>query len=504
MSLEQNNLKPWRGVCTLIAVFFGLYFGAMAITQGVSLLGQVTATVQTLGLTVLTGLGVWELNRRALEWKALYRRALWILGGLALLWGQWFFAFAIYGEYGWDVAYCLECGMNLADVGEGVHYLSVYPNNMLLSLLYGHTFWWIQDMGFYDYMLPLVYLNLVVIDLAVVAGAALARRTLGRGGMGAFLLLAVPFVVFCPWIGVPYSDTLSMLCPILILYLWDRARQARLTRALGLWALMGLCAGVGFVVKPTAVIALIAVGGLGFFLLKKDGRMWLKHILGIALALCMVVGISQGLYLYCYSLAPAELNHETIENNSVPMSHFFMMGLNELEGRYGAWRQEDVSFNEGIPGKDAKTAANMQEAARRIQEMGVGGYLDFLWKKSQYTWNDGTFCYGGEGNFCEVYLNDTPMGVAIQSLVVPGREANVLYRAWANGLWFVMLALAALGVLKKGQAPGLWAVRLTVLGLALFQLLFETRARYLVNHLPVITLAAASGLQTLRAWRKKA
>ena len=496
--IDEGRNKAYRAVCFLMALAFGLYFAAMTFTQGGVLANRFAVTVQLTALTLLCAYGVWAVGRRAMTWQPLCRRALWLLGGLGILWTQWTLVCCLYGEFGWDVFQCMEAGMNLVDVGEGVNYLTVYPNNMLLSVFYGNLFWLGQDLGLYDNMVLLIWLNLFMVDMSVAVGAVMARRTLGRGAAGAYLILCAPLVLFNPWISVPYSDTLTLLAPVLTLYLWDRARQTTLGKALIYWALMGLAVGVSFMIKPTVAISLAAVGILGFFLVNKKWQSWLKHILGLVLAVAIAIGVTQGAYLYCYSLAPAELNHETIEESSFPMTHFFMMGLNELDGRYGAWNYGDVSFTQNIPGKAAKEAANLQEAARRISEMGVGGYLDFLWKKSQFTWNDGTFWYGKEGSFCPLYSFEDDVSVAVRSLFLPDDQpARPLYESWANGVWILALGLMALGTLKKGQPPLLWAARLTVLGLALFQLLFETRGRYLVNHLPVILLMAAVGLKTL-------
>ena len=494
----MTQTRVYRMMTALLGGVFLLFMGAMALMQGLSLASRLAVTLPLMVLTLLLAFGLWTLGQRALQRPAIQRRLLGGLGAAALLWTQWTFVLAIYAEYGWDFAFATEAGCNLTDVGEGVYYLSLYPNNLSLSLLLGHTVWWAQDVGLYDHMLPLTCLSLVISDLSVMVGAVLARRSLGKGGMGIYLLIAIPLVLFNPWVAVPYSDALTLVFPPLILYLWDKAREASLLKGLGLWALIGLCAGVGFLLKPTALIALIAVGGLGFFMMKKDWRVWLKHILGLALALCVIVGVTQGLYLYCYSLAPGELNHETIENNSVPMSHFFMMGLTETNGEYGVYDNEDAILTENTPGRDAKTALNLKVAKERLEAMGLGGYLDFLWHKALYAWNDGVFYYSGLGNHVVVYMSEAPVDAAVQQLVNLEGVGRPLYEAWANGLWFMVLGLMALGVCQKGQPPLTHAARLTILGLALFHLLFENRSRYLVNHLPVMALAAASGVMFIR------
>lgn len=495
--------RLWQGVCVAMGMIFGLYLGAMAVSLAVGSASALPLMGLLAGLMGLTACGLWRVTKGASALSKAARTAFYALAGLLTLWAQAGFALSLYAEYGWDIAYSLQAGANLLDVGTDVHYLSVYPNNIAVSLLYGWAFWWAADIGLNDYMLVLTAINLLVADTAILLGARLAWHCLGRGGCAAYLILSLGLVAFNPWMAVPYTDTLTLIFPPLILLLWERSRQATLPRALGWWALMGLAAGLGYLIKPTALIALIAVFFLSFFLQRKAWRSWARGLLLSCVALAVVIGVTQAFYLVCYTLAPGELNHETLEANSVPMTHFLMMGLTENGDIIGGWNGDDVSATEAIPGKAAKVRYNLETAQARLQAMGLGGYIRHLWLKSRFIWNDGTFYYGGEGRFYEFYNRDDPVSQALQSFYGLDGAGHPLYQSGADALWLMVLCLMAVGGLRRDQPPLMAAARLTVMGLGLFLLLFEARSRYLINHLPLCALLAAQGAGAMgEAWRK--
>ncbi|MBQ8537745.1 MAG: hypothetical protein IJ461_10135 [Clostridia bacterium] len=272
MTLERSNAKPYRVVCILMAGIFGLFYLTMALAMGVDRLASLPVMGVFVGVLALCLFALWELDKRIQPLSQRLRLALYLMGGVAVLALQVGLMLSVYGEYGWDVYSSMELGMNLVDVGEGIEVASRYPNNLALYVLYGNLVWWLLDLKVYDYMLPLVLLNLVIVDTAVLLGANLARRSLGRRGMRLYLLIALPLILLNLWNSVPYTDTLTIVYPPLILYLWDKARTAPFPKALGLWALMGLAACIGYLFKPTALIAFIAVAILSFFFFAKAAK----------------------------------------------------------------------------------------------------------------------------------------------------------------------------------------------------------------------------------------
>jgi hypothetical protein len=236
---------------------------------------------------------------------------------------------------------------------------------------------------------------------------------------------------------------------------------------------------------------------------RKNKREWLVRVLSIVIAIAMVVGLSQALYAVLYAVADPEENlPEMIAERSFPFTHFYMMGLNSSNGRYGVYNDNDVGITFGAIGTENKMALNISVARERLKEMGFLGYIQFLCQKSAYVFNDGALAFAGEGGFLSMEPNErSEIGKAMQAFFYGDMDRpSRAYVLLADGIWLAVLVLMCVSFFqKKGKdAEALFAMRLCLLGLALFLLLFEARPRYLVNHLPLIALLAVQGGMMLR------
>lgn len=133
-------------------------------------------------------------------------------------------------------------------------------------------------------------------------------------------------------------------------------------------------------------------------------------------------------------------------------------------------------------------------------------FLNLMHRKALTNYNDGTFCWGGEGGFYVESLADQNLpwapaaqklygGTLTQEATGEGTVYALFYRAeWV--LWMSILLCGALGALLGLKKPRTQAAAamLSVLGLTLFEQLFEARARYLYSYTPVYILLAAMGL----------
>ena len=150
----------------------------------------------------------------------------------------------------------------------------------------------------------------------------------------------------------------------------------------------------------------------------------------------------------------------------------------------------------GQAGQKAKIAANLAVIRQRLAEFGPLGYLKFLSDKGRWVLGDGTMYFGGE----------VPTGGCFQQ-TASARFWQQFF--WRNGryypalahllqaVWMTVAGLCCLPLVKKRDDythPAAACCRLGVCGIILFILLFEGRARYLINFLPVFVVLAAFGL----------
>ena len=107
-----------------------------------------------------------------------------------------------------------------------------------------------------------------------------------------------------------------------------------------------------------------------------------------------------------------EKNQIVLDSNQrLGMSHFLMMGNNEEGG--GLYVGDDVAYSRSFATPQERKKANIQRTFERMKDMGIAGYLRFLAKKMLTVYNDGTYAWGGEGNFFMVVFPQPDNHIAV-------------------------------------------------------------------------------------------
>ena len=178
-------------------------------------------------------------------------------------------------------------------------------------------------------------------------------------------------------------------------------------------------------------------------------------------------------------------------------AHFLMMGVNP--DTYGSYSAEDVLFSASYPTKSERDSADFARYTQRMQTYGPGGYLGLLQAKTACDFNDGTFGWGIEGNFWRGVQNakNTLVANVARSLYYDSGKHYNLWCTLAQFLWLGTLLCGAFSCLHNGRDDRLRVVQLTVSGLFLFEMLFETRARYLYTNVPLYIVLAVVGLREI-------
>ncbi len=413
------------------------------------------------------------------------------------------------GENGWDIKGITEAAEAIVTKEGSLWYLNFYPNNALLTLFYA-AFWEAPGLlGLNGIRHFMSHINIVFVDGAFIIGCLTVKKMLGGKGLRLFIVISIGLFVFSPWLSVPYSDTFSMPFVVLMFYLFLVWRE--MSKMWQRWLIVlaiGIAAGVGFMIKPTAIIMLIAISAIWFLRGLGNWKRFFERIGCILLCVGMVVTVSKVTYQVTYHFTDNRISALYIEDNAFPMTHFMMMGLNSHGSHYGGYTNGDVVNTIAIGGKAAKQAYHYEVINQRLKDMGLSGYLDFLLHKAQYIFDDGTFFFNREGNFLVDGPFDTSQaGKHMQSFFY-GSEGRTMkdFNIVANGLWLVILLLCCISFFDKSKAnlDSVTILRLCILGLAAFHLLFEARSRYLVNHLPVFALLATQGALLMIAIMQKA
>ena len=118
------------------------------------------------------------------------------------------------------------------------------------------------------------------------------------------------------------------------------------------------------------------------------------------------------------------------------------------------------------------------------------------------TFNDGTFAWGCEGTFYRhipAAINSR-MSVFLKSIYHRGGTRYNYFLTFEQIVWITVLLGAFISTFHKTEGSKekyiciLW---LAIIGLTLFEMLFEVRARYLYTHIPIYCILATLGIKNI-------
>ncbi len=421
---------------------------------------------------------------------------------MALLLVQIFIARNLFFTVGWDVAIVTGTAEELWAGRGGIgrfFYYSQYPNNVgivyVLTMVFRMGSWLGLEI---DRYFVLILADCVLISLSGFVSALSVKRLTGnpKTGLLAFGLFA-GLIGINPWMVVPYTDTYSILFPVLTFYFYLCAKKAdKLWMEILMGGMAGLSGMAGYFVKPSGGLVLIAAAGYEALLLvtEKGRRRKAALLLGMFLAAFV---ISRGMRLHMLRATESDLD----ENMQFSYAHYLMMGLNEENT--GAYWSEDYAFSGSQPDQKTRMRENLRIVKERINRYGAAGCSEFFLKKLLVNYNDGTFAWEKEGGFelSERSAAATPARQNIRRLLRSGTDWFGYYASFAQAVWVMVLCavpLAGLAWKRDGfQRDGEYVIRISLIGSFLFVMLFEARARYLYNMAPMYVVCAAAGIWKL-------
>lgn len=414
-----------------------------------------------------------------------------LISGIFFMCLQLIMVFAYYFQTGWDSGAIIYLSKELAlGLPLEAYSLSQYPNNSLMTVFYSLFYRAVLNFGLseqFAYRSILAFQCFLSFATAQLCFHA-ARLITGdeRSSLLAYVLCQL-LLGLSPWVSIPYSDSLALPFPILLLtlYLW----RPRKNRCL-LLALLGFAAYIGYQLKPTVMIVFIAVCIYELFDTLRAKRVLplLKKLLPCAL------GLAVGMLVYSGIISSAGIYID--KEQSFGAAHFLNMGLNEQS--MGVYTEEDVQFSLSFSTAKERTEANLAMARARLDEMGMGGLARHLARKLLCTYNDGTFAWGREGFFV-VRLHEAPDSVfspLIRSFYHGDGQYNRLLLNFEHALWLAVLALSCLAMFSR-RDRNFSVPALSLMGLLVYFMLFEVRARYVYIYAPLYILMAVLGLHAL-------
>lgn len=433
-----------------------------------------------------------------------------VLASLAVLYIQWQIAYEIYFFAGWDVSIVMGSADKVQFGTEPIgnfYYFSQYTNNIGIAYLLAVIQKAACALGYETERYYIcIKIGCALINLAGVFTVLAVKKITKsiKASVTAFVLFHL-LVSTNPWMSVPYTDVFSILFPVLTFYFYVQAVQKAGSRYSPLlWLGIGLSGGIGYLIKPSGAIVLIAVvvcAGIRWLTGERSRKIYgLKCMVMFFAAIFMVYGI----YVHMLSYTGCELNKDI----AFSWTHYFMMGLNEETT--GSYLSADYGYSSSFATAAERTKGNMERAFSRLNDFGLPGYLKFLMNKLLMNFNDGTFAWGLEGGFVlgETAYAPGIWGQRLRRLYYVTNDWYIYYATAAQSIW-LWVQMTAAGILlgsRKKQEQSVdrklaeKVLMVSLIGIFAFVMLFEARARYLYNMLPLYVICAVLGGQNIYRW----
>lgn len=158
---------------------------------------------------------------------------------------------------------------------------------------------------------------------------------------------------------------------------------------------------------------------------------------------------------------------------------------------YGSWNETEVKWMQQHINDLNYTQEAIEHIKDKLIAFGCIGYVQHLVDKLIWAGSDGTFFYGGEGDFHleEQSSQNTLRGKLQNAFYIETDFYQKWFSSWLQGVWLLICIRGTLSYFKKDDNIFTSIAKLSIIGLFLFLLLFENRSRYLFLYLPVLLFA---------------
>lgn len=405
--------------------------------------------------------------------------------------------YAVYNYYfytDWDVPHLINLSNAIVhneDVTKFSRYFSRYPNNLFLVQLFSIIRRFIHIAGLHKYEYHAILI--VQCFLNTITGLLLVGVLKKLFNNSCLIFMGYIMYIFLigasPWVSIPYSDSMGLIFPILILHIYLNMQTTR--HQLIHWILLTFLSFIGYKIKPQIFIIFISIIMIEFmniFITKTNHKVKNK-IAGIIGGMISALILSQVMI--------SSLNIPIDVNQEFGIKHFFMMGMNPQD--MGVWSGDDVNFSASFPTLQQRNDANMEIALDRINHMGIQGIAKQFIRKTLTNYYDGTFCWSGEGTFFIKILEErnNPLCKFFRGLYYTKNYSDIgkYYVLWSNFeqmIWLTVLLFNIFSTLSK-KVSDKNVIMLGIIGLTIFELIFEARARYLFTYAPLYIILALDG-----------
>lgn len=406
---------------------------------------------------------------------------------------QIFFVKRVYVNPTWDFGVVFRnvqafvCdGKELAATQGDKIYFAKFGNNKGIVLFLSGILKFLQLMGFKinetNILGYCVIINCIFVQIALWLTSLIfvrLRKNYLAVYMSLIMIFSMVFLFYCP---IFYTDTISLIIPLLLFHLILSYERHPYLRYILIMIIVTI---IGYFLKLTSIFVLLAY--IVFLFLKIKGELSFNKIKKISVLI--VVGI-----LFCLVLSPINslmqrkmgITEELLQQYEIPYSHWIMMGMYEYKDfRVGGYFQEAYEYTEQFDTIDEKKKMNLEKMKQFIKERGVKGEISYLLRKGVFTWGDGLFFS------LDLLSREQQHTEGIYQFLydIENGHEKEFVSYYTAGFYYAILAyfiISLWSMLLRKRVTRFDIGRITIMGLYVFLMIWETTPRYLFHYLPFI------------------
>lgn len=368
------------------------------------------------------------------------------------------------------ISFIQDEGLVVDEAHKHFNYFSMYSNNnFFVEIIY--LFY--KIVGIKEPILSIKILNAFLIFLSVLLSYFCVKKIACEKTALKFLI----FCIFnpCFYIIVHWCYTLTFSLPIMsatvLIYLYIKSVKSVALKSI-LSLIEGILGAVGFLLRPTCVFPLIAIGFVSLFKVKVN-----KNFIKKSIICCLS-------FLLCFSLSfvsfssLADKRFKTDPNTAFPITHWVMMGLSETGGYSGY--DVRITMNKA-KNKAEKTALNKKIIIKRLKNL---NFLKHYLNKVNNTFALGTYRVGGRigGTNTDNSLN---------------KYINGDFEIYCQGykIFMYLSMLLCLFFVFKNKENRLMPFIITVFGAFVFYMIWESKQIYSFVFIEFFSVLAVFGIE---------
>ena len=396
----------------------------------------------------------------------------------------------IYFFTDWDSGFVFNCAKSLAkgEIIDGT-YFSQFPNQQLLLLVEAVLLRINNNFGVIDTNEGLFIIIAFQCVLYALTGNILYRIIDDYSSNRSYAWLG--WILFClliaisGWVTIPYTDAMALVFPVAILRCFQR-KETNKKQKFRWWIFISLLSYWGFKMKPTVLIMLIAILlGEVLYGIRVLDRSGLKNAIKVIVIVTICFLVSNTVFHFALDTTKIVINKEL----NTGALHMMMMGLKNDND--GVWDGDDVALSLGITDKNERREVQIHTIEQRLADYGFKGLLRHTARKSLVIFNDGSFAWGVEGIFYQQIYEEKNayMSPLLRDLFYNGGQKYTILSSVEQGIWLAVLLLSGMCFLVKKDKV-MTIIVVSLVGIVVFNYLFEARARYVMIYVPVFICAA--------------